>query len=115
VREHLSLLVCSLEQAAMDGTWETAFLISLAPDPPSQLFQDRISNMSGMKAFCPIMPTEWAATHLAYLKELDILLTRKSEIKKAPRPGKAAPEDAEKDASPKRKPRFPKKPKASEG
>lgn len=115
VREHLSLLVCSLEQAAMDGTWETAFLISLAPDPPSQLFQDRISNMSGMKAFCPIMPTEWAATHLAYLKELDILPTRKSEIKKAPRPGKAAPEDAEKDASPKRKPRFPKKPKASEG
>ena len=113
VKEHLALLVCSLEQSAIDGSWDTAYLISLAPDPPQQLFQDRMSSMSGLRVFAPIMPGEWAAVHLSYLKELDLLMTKKSELRKGVRAeAKAAADAGQETGSPRRKNRFPKKPKA---
>ena len=113
VKEHLALLVCALEQSAIDGSWDTAYLISLAPDPPQQLFQDRMSSMSGLRVFAPIMPGEWAAVHLSYLKELDLLMTKKSELRRGGRTeAKAAADPGQETNSPKRKNRFPKKPKA---
>ena len=58
---------------------------------------------------------EWAAVHLSYLKELDLLMAKKAEIRRGP---KAVPKAENKSAEspqdplPKRKPRFPRKPKA---
>lgn len=112
VKEHLALLVCSLEQAAIDGSWDTAYLISLAPDPPQQLFQERMSSMSGLRVFAPIMPGEWAAVHLSYLKELDLLMTKKSELKKTQKPDPKG-QNSDQTESPKRPRRYPKKAKAS--
>ena len=113
-REHLALLVCALEQAAVDaGQWNLAFLISLSEEPPVQLYQDRISSMTQAgRPFAPLIPSGWCAIALSYLKELEILTNRKSEVgapkvKSAP---KAAP--GEESPSPRRRPRYPKKPKA---
>ena len=115
-REHLALLVCALEQAAVDsGQWSLAFLISLSEEPPVQLYQDRISTMTQAgRPFAPLIPSSWCAIALSYLKELEILTNRKAEVG-APK-AKATPKPAggEESPSPKRRPRYPKKPKADQ-
>ena len=81
VKEHLALLAVALEQAALDQDWGTAFLLTLVEDPPRQVFQDRMSNMGETRPFAPLVPGGWAATTLSYLKELEVLSTKKTEIK----------------------------------
>ena len=111
-KEHLALAVCALEQAALDQDWSTAFLLSLSEDPPQQIFQDRMSSLGGSKPFAPLVPGAWAAVTLAYLKELEVLSTKKAEVNKSKK-SQPAPTDGSADSpSPKRKPRYPKKPKA---
>ena len=68
--------------------------------------------MSGLRVFAPIMPSEWAAVHLSYLKELDLLMSKKAELKRGK--DKNQDKDKDKDPTPKGGPknRFPKKPKA---
>ena len=115
-REHIALLVCGLEQAAVDqGQWNLAFLISLSEEPPVQLYQDRISAMSQSgRPFAPLIPSTWCAIALSYLKEIEILTNRKAEVgsAKAKAVPKAVPVAADDSPSPKRRPRYPKKPKA---
>ena len=115
-REHIALLVCGLEQAAVDqGQWNLAFLISLSEEPPVQLYQDRISAMSQSgRPFAPLIPSTWCAIALSYLKEIEILTNRKAEVgsAKAKAAPKAVPVAADDSPSPKRRPRYPKKPKA---
>ena len=115
-KEYLALLTASLEQSAMDGGWGIAYLLSLMEDPPQQLFTDRMANPSSAgRPFAPLVPPAWAAVALAYMKELEVLTSRKAEVKKQPAvapKASAAQGEPPSDASPKRKPRFPKKPKA---
>ena len=105
-------LVCAIEQATMDGgSWDIAFLLSLFEDPPLQVFQDRMTlTHSQGRPFTPLAPSPWCAVVLAYLKELEILSTKKTETK-AKAKAKQDPTDPAEDApsSPRRKPRFPKK------
>jgi hypothetical protein len=55
-----------------------------------------------------LCPAEWAATSLSYVKELDIINSRRQEVI----PGKKGKKEDDKDAPPpKRPPRTPKKPK----
>ena len=111
-KEHIALLVCAIEQATMDGgSWDIAFLLSLSEDPPLQVFQDRMTmTHSQGRPFTPLAPSPWCAVVLAYLKELEILSTKKTETK-AKAKAKQDPADPTEDApsSPRRKPRFPKK------
>ena len=111
VKEHLALFVTALDQAALDQNWDTAFLVSLVEDPPAQIFMERSSNTTLAKPFSPLMPSAWGAVLLAFLKDIDIMSSRKQETKK--KTGQASPStgDPGGEASPKRKPRFPKKPK----
>ena len=107
----LSLLLVSLEQANQDhGKWDVAFTLSLFPDPPVQLFQNRSSvHNPRLKAWAPLCPAPWATVALAYLKEADSILQRRQE---AATPGgrKQEADDAEQPKRPPRKPRFPKGP-----
>ena len=92
-----------------------AFLISLSEEPPVQLYQDRISAMSQSgRPFAPLIPSTWCAIALSYLKEIEILTNRKAEVgsAKAKAAPKAVPVAADDSPSPKRRPRYPKKPKA---
>jgi len=111
-RELLALLICSLEQSAMDGNWNLAFIISLMEEPPIQVFQDRMAplQMHG-RPFAPLIPSQWSAIALSYIKELEVLSNKKLETVGKP---KAKAQKEEEDApSPKRRPRYPKSPKAA--
>ena len=110
-KEHVALLIVSLEQAAADGGWGIAFLLALIEEPPLALFQEKLSNISMHgKPFAPLVPPQWAAICLAYVREMELLSNRKKEtvvkVKPSVKPDADSP-------SPRRKPRFPKKPKAS--
>lgn len=104
--------LCAVEQAALDkGDWSLGFMLGLTSEPPVQMFQDRLQNVAAYgRSFCPLTPSGWAATSLAFLKEMEVLQSRKSEVRKP----KADPPVKDPDAdspSPKRRPRYPKKPK----
>lgn len=112
-KEYLAILAAVLEQSALDGNWNLAYILSLMEDPPQTVFADRMVPLAATgRPFSPLIPPTWAAVALAYVKEIDILSTRKGEIKKDAAPSAKAAPDASNSPSPKRKPRFPKKPKA---
>lgn len=115
-KEFLALLVVCLEQAAHDGNWSVAYLLSLLESPPNGVFTERVQTMPGIdRPFSPLVPQPWAACALAYIKEMDILTNKKSELRGAGRP-KPQPtpapknEETDKTPSPRRRPKFPKKP-----
>ena len=81
-KEYLSLLVIAMEQATLDGNWSVASILSLLESPPNQVFQERAQSVAMMdRPFSPLVPPSWAATALAYLKEIEVLSSRKTEIK----------------------------------
>ena len=110
VRERLALFAISLEQSAVDrGDWQIAYLLSLAEDPPLSIYQDKTSIISPYgRPFASLVPSAWAAVVLAYVKELEVLTSKKGE---AISPKKASPLKTDPDApvSPKRKTRYPRK------
>ena len=122
-KEILALMMVAVEQSVVDrGDWTLAYLLTLLEEPPNQVYQDRAINLvHHSKPFGPLVPPQWTATVLSYLKDLEVLSSKKGETaaKKA-QPKPAQPSEAstaaepEKEASPKRKPQFPRKPKASQ-
>eukprot|EP00435_Cladocopium_sp_Y103_P013722 s2211_g3.t1 len=109
-KEYLALLTAALEQSALDNSWGVAYVLSLMEEPPQQLFADRMMPVSATgRPFAPLVPPSWAAVALSYLKELEVLATRKTEMRgTTPSPAKAAAAVAEgnpQNPSPKRKPR----------
>ena len=109
--EHLALTVASLEQVGVDqGDWSLGFLQSLVSEPPLTLFQERQQQVQMYsKSFGSLTPATWSATSLAYLKELEVLSTKKTETAK-----KAKTEEGggvPKTPSPKKKSRYPRRPK----
>lgn len=118
MKEYIAILAACLEQSAMDGNWQLAYILSLMEDPPQTVFTDRMGQLTVTgRPFSPLVPPQWAAVALAYVKEMDVLTTRKTEIKKNPSAQPKSEPDSQNSPSPKRKPRFPKKPKGggSEG
>ncbi len=112
-KEYLALLCAALEQSALDGSWNLAWVLTLMDDPPAMLFADRMQPVVAHgRPFAPIVPPTWAATSLAYLREIEVLVTRKNEVKpaKSPNPKGRGETDTE-NPSPRRKQKFPKKPK----
>ena len=87
--------------------------------PPSNVISERVQTMPGItKPFNPLVPQSWAACTLAYIKEMDILTNKKVDLRGGgrgkPKHPPASPattaEDTEKTPSPRRRPKFPKKP-----
>ena len=113
VRERLALMAIALEQSVIDkNDWSVAFLLSLATDPPVNMFQDRASVLSPYgQPFATLVPPSWSAAVLSYIKELEVLGNKKADTTSPKK--KASPQADDLPASPKKKPpRFPKKPKA---
>lgn len=121
-KEIMALMMVSVEQAAVDkGDWSLAYLLTLLEDPPLQMFQERSATLGQhSKVFGPLVPPNWTAVCLAYLKDMEVLASKRNETAK--KPAKAMPSSSsvdpggnaepDREASPKRKPRFPRKPKA---
>ena len=111
-KEYLALLTVCLEQSALDGNWNVAFILSLLEDPPVTLFAERMNPVATLgRPFSPLVPPSWAACALSYLKEIEVLTVKKSEMKAKGAPPKQ-PGANEETPSPKRKAKFLKRPKA---
>ena len=117
VKEILAWLAMAVEQANFDGgDWGVAYLISLIEEPPIQLFQERSVNVTATgRTFSPLIPPSWTATTLSYLKDMEILANKKPEAKAKASVVKKETDGGGQTGSPKRKPRFPKRPKAAQG
>lgn len=118
-KEYLALLTMALEQSVFDaGDWSIAYILSLVEDPPSVMFSDRMQSITASgRPFSPLVPAQLAAINLAYVKELEVLQTRRGELPSKNRKGAnktAEGEDQQESPSPKRKPRFPRKPKSGD-
>ena len=112
MKEFLALMVAALEQSALDNSWNLAWVLTLMDDPPSMLFADRMTPVVAHgRPFSPLIPPTLASTSLAYLKEIELLVTRKGEVKPGKPPKAPGADPGEESPSPKRRPKFPKKPK----
>ena len=112
-REFLALLTMGLEQSAFDaGSWDLAYILTMVEDPPANLYQEKVNSITASaRPFSPLIPAPLATISLAYLKEIDLLQTRRSEMKS--KKGQTAKHDeGDSTPSPKRRPKCPKKPKA---
>jgi len=111
-KEFLALLCASMDQAVLDGHWNIGYLIGLLEEPPGQMFAERPQSSTSLgKPFAALVPPQWAAVSLSYIKEVDLLASRKTEQKK---PAPKTEGDPPSSPSPRRRPRFPKKPKAGD-
>ena len=110
-QELLALAMVAVEQSAQDGgKWEVAWILSLQEDPPTGIFSARpASTNPRLRAFSPLCPAEWAAIALSFVKEVDIINTRRQEalpVKKGGQKGQG-----EEESQKKKQPRYPKRPK----
>ncbi|CAK9007978.1 Pentatricopeptide repeat-containing protein At1g09900 [Durusdinium trenchii] len=116
MKEIVALLAMSVEQANYDnGDWAVAYLVSLHEDPPIQLFQERSVQVSTTsRPFSPLIPPAWTATTLSYIKDLEVLANKKPDLSKrtGQQQQKEQISETPQSGSPKRKPRYPKRPKA---
>lgn len=81
-RDSLSLLFVCLEQTAMDsGNMQVGLLLSLQEDPPQSLFTNRsIATAALPRAFAPTAHQRWVTTALQFLKEMDVISSRRAEV-----------------------------------
>ena len=116
-QELLAVTLVAVEQASMDGgKWDLAYLLSLQQDPPQSIYTSRTSSTNPrLRSFAPLCPQPWATTALAFVKEQDVIATRRAEAsgsKKGGAPSQDQPDGTENQP---RRTRFPKKPKKGGG
>ena len=82
-KEFLALVVVALELSAFDaGDWSLAYVLALVEDPPANLFLERTGTITAAgRPFSPLVPLMLASTNLSYVKELEVLSTRRSETR----------------------------------
>ena len=114
-KDTVALLAVILEQGVLDiGRLEIASLLCLQEDVPAGVFAHRqIGATSRSKAFAPLADQRWITCALAFLKEMDVIATKRQEFAGGgQRPSAASSSEAE----PKPKPRgTPKKKGRSKG
>ncbi|CAE7232736.1 unnamed protein product, partial [Symbiodinium sp. KB8] len=115
-----SRLLLFVEQSALDfGKVQLGYLLTGFADPPPLGFASR--KAPGLKSFSRLIPPQWLAANLAYLKDLDYAETRIAQLTRGSQPLRpptgdtaASPGDeTEKPERPRRPPRRPKNADAS--
>jgi hypothetical protein len=84
-RDGLALLAVCLDQAVLDnGKFDLAALLTLQEAPPSTIFVNRHQSMlSRSRAFSPLAGQKWVTVALAFIKEMDVITTKRQEITSA--------------------------------
>ena len=88
-RDQTALLAVTLDQAALDqGRFELANLLCLQEEPPLTIFTSRQTNvLNRPRAFSPLADQRWVTVALAYIKELDVITSKRLELTNQSRPG----------------------------
>ena len=112
-QDSLALLFVCLEQSAMDqGNMQVGLLLSLTEDPPQSLFTGRsLASGANPKPFAPTAHQRWVTIALQYLKELDVISTRRSEANASRGGASSSQQGSQDDAQAKAKAQSKKKPK----
>lgn len=81
-QDALALLATCLDQAVIDnGRFELAGLLTLAEDPPSSIFINRYQGpLSRSRTFSQLADPKWVTVALAYVKEQDVIATKRQEL-----------------------------------
>ncbi|CAE6915907.1 unnamed protein product [Symbiodinium sp. CCMP2592] len=78
--ELTALSLIATEQSAQDGgSWEVAYLLSLLENPPHPAQTSDWSANPRLRAFGGLTPPNWATTTLSYIREIDLIQTRRNE------------------------------------
>ncbi|CAE7306808.1 unnamed protein product [Symbiodinium necroappetens] len=106
------LLAVCVEQMSMDsGRAELGYQLTWLEEPPAAMFTAR-SSKSAMhtRAFAPLASQRWVAIVLSYTKELDVIATKRADMRKGGAPlgsgSGAKDEDSEDTPSPSRPKRY---------
>ena len=88
----LALMQLAIDQANLDGGDMTfAWILSLQADPPASLYQDAAGPVSqASKAFSQLADQKWITTGLSFLKEVEAIGSRRSELAPSKRPAATA-------------------------
>lgn len=105
-----ALLSVCLEQTALDsGKMDVGLLLALTEDPPSSVFTNRtLAASSRARAFAPAADQRWITTALNYLRELDLIMSRRYEFAggdRAPKKEGGPDQDRAPKPRPKKKPK----------
>ncbi|CAL1133166.1 unnamed protein product [Cladocopium goreaui] len=105
-RDATALLAVCIDQAVLDGgRFDLAALLTLQEDPPSSIFINRQqSTLARSRAFSQLADQRWVTTALAFVKELDLIQTKRLELSgQSTRPQPASDSTAKAKPQPKRK------------
>eukprot|EP00435_Cladocopium_sp_Y103_P064915 s1184_g26.t1 len=80
-KDGTALLAVCLEQAALDsGRYDIGLLLALADDPPAGVFQNRAATTYARgRAFAPMAEQRWVTTALSFIKEMDLIATKRQD------------------------------------
>lgn len=90
--DRAALLLVALDHANMDqGSFDLAWLLTLEEEPPRQVFARAPPPTTAMgRSFTPLASQKWSTIAMAYLKELDVLQTRRAEATRSRPAGEGA-------------------------
>ena len=82
VRDRVALTAVMVEQASLDANkWHLAWLLHVVDDPPQNLWLSRGQTATGARRpFAPLCAQTWTTTALAYMKEADVLYSKRTEL-----------------------------------
>ena len=85
-RDAAALLAVTLDQAALDnGRFDLALLLCLQEEPPSTVFSHKPTTiLSKARSFSPLADQKWVTVALAYVKELDLISSKRLELASKP-------------------------------
>ena len=85
-RDAAALLAVTLDQAAFDnGRFDLALLLCLQEEPPSTVFSHKPTTiLSKARSFSPLADQKWVTVALAYVKELDLISSKRLELASKP-------------------------------
>ena len=94
-KDRVALLLVLLEQGAMDaGRLDIAYLLTLAEDPPIGLFTNKtVLSTSRARSFAPLASQKWVTTALAFLREMDLIQSKRQELGGGGVGGRQVPKD----------------------
>ena len=81
-QDTIALLAVMLEQMVLDGgRMEVAGLLCLQEDVPSSVFTNRqLASTSRARSFAPLADQRWITVALQYLREMDLIATKRQEF-----------------------------------
>lgn len=105
-KDAVALLAVCLEQTALDqGRTDVGLLLSLTEEPPAGVFTNRsLPGTFRGRPFAPLADQRWITTTLAYIKEMDLINSRRLDATTKPPDRENPGQDATK-PNPKKAPR----------